>query len=90
MTAGEGDRAMRMALTGRMHDAGVTFVTGADSGINPFIGSRTCSAARRNSSSMRAPHRAQALAAVDLHRPPGRVTWRDRKGLLRKGYDADV
>ena len=87
-TTAEGVRAIRLALTARMHGAGVTFVTGADSGINPFMGHGNLRVSAEFFVDAGATP-AQALAASTsiAARACGLA---DRKGLLRKGYDADA
>ena len=80
--------AMRLALCGRMHRGGVRFVTGADSGINPWFGHGlirgSISFFVRAGASI-----AEALAASTSVAAQACGVG-DRKGLLRKGYDADI
>lgn len=81
-------RDMRLQMIGRMHAAGVRFVTGQDSGINPFMGHGKLAAAaaffvEAGASSAQALTASTSLAATACGVA-------DRKGLLRRGYDADI
>lgn len=87
-TTPEGVRAIRLAMVGRMHAAGVTFVTGADSGINPFMAhGKLCSAAAFLVEAGGTPAQALAASTSIAARACGLGV---RKGMLRRGYDADV
>jgi imidazolonepropionase-like amidohydrolase len=87
-TTPEAVRQVRLGMTGRMHRAGVPFVTGGDSGINPFMshGGLHRPAAffvDAGATPAQALTASTALAAATC-----RIG--DRKGKLRKGFDADV
>ena len=81
-------RQMRLQMTGRMHRAGVRFVTGADSGINPFMSH----GGLRHAASFYVEAGAQPAEALAASTSLAAEVCGigDRKGLLRKGYDADV
>ncbi|MGS0687258.1 amidohydrolase family protein [Nakamurella sp. GG22] len=87
-TTPEGFRAIRLAMVARMRDAGVTFVTGADSGINPFMAHGNL---RRSAEFFvdAGATAAEALAASTSIAARACGVG-DRKGLLRKDYDADI
>jgi imidazolonepropionase-like amidohydrolase len=84
----EGLKTMRLQMTGRMHRAGVRFVTGADSGINPHMshGSlRHCA-----SFLVEAGGSARDALAASTSVAAEVCGVGDRKGRLRNGYDADL
>ncbi len=87
-TTPEGVRAIRLAMVARMRDAGVTFVTGADSGINPFMAHGNLRVSAEFFVDAGATP-AQALAA-STSIAASACGLADRKGMLCKGYDADI
>ena len=84
----EAVRGMRLAVAGRMHDAGVTFVTGADSGINPFMSHGNLRAAAAFLAE--AGGSIQQALAASTSVAARACGLGDRKGLLRTGCDADI
>ncbi|MEO5834139.1 MAG: amidohydrolase family protein [Nakamurella sp.] len=84
----EGLRTMRLQTTGRMHRAGVRFVTGADSGINPHMSHgglrHAASFLVEAGASTRDALAASTSVAAEV------CVLGDRKGFLRDRYDADI
>ena len=84
----EAVNAMRMDMLGRMYRAGVTLVTGADSGIAPWLAHgllrRSIATMVEFSGSTTAALAASTSVAARACAVQG------RKGLLRAEYDADV
>ena len=84
----ESVRSMLLEFRGRMHRAGVRFVTGADSGIGPQMAHGLMHRSVSFFVEAGAPV-AEALAAATAVSAEACGVGR-RKGLLRKGYDADI
>ena len=80
-------REIRLTTVRRMHQAGVQFVSGRDSGIAPHMDHGSTRASRSWSRPAPASRRRW------LRRPPGAAHAcgvGDTKGSLRPGYDADI
>ena len=78
----------RIASMGRMHRAGVRLVTGSDAGIAPFIAHGLVRGSAETMVEFGAST-AEALAASTSVAAQACAVG-DRKGFLRKGFDADV
>jgi imidazolonepropionase-like amidohydrolase len=79
---------MRMALMGRMYRAGVKLVTGNDSGIAPFLAHGLLRGSAETMVAFGAPIADAVAASTSAAAQACAVA--DRKGFLRKGFDADV
>lgn len=84
----EGVKTMRLQMTDRMHRAGVRFVTGADSGINPHMNHGGLRHAASFLVESGASTRDALAASTSIAAHVCAVG--DRKGFLRNGYDADL
>ena len=83
-----GLRRLRLDMIGRMHGGGIRFVTGADSGIAGWMGHGRLHQAISFLVESGATVRQALVASTSLAAEVCGVG--DQKGLLRKGYDADI
>lgn len=81
-------RELRAQMIGRLHEAGVTVVTGLDAGLNPWLAHGNLPAAIDLLSEAGLTG-AQVLSAATA-RAAEVCGLGDRKGRLRAGFDADV
>jgi imidazolonepropionase-like amidohydrolase len=84
----EAVRSLVLELRGRMYRRGVRFVTGADSGIAPHVAHGMMHRAVSFFVDAGASAADALAAATSVSAQACGVG--DRKGLLRKGYDADI
>jgi len=84
----EGVKQLRLQMTDRMRRAGVRFVTGSDAGINALMSHGNL----RQAASFFVQSGAEPVEALaaSTSLAAGACGIGDRKGFLRKGYDADV
>jgi imidazolonepropionase-like amidohydrolase len=78
----------RTASMGRMHSAGVRLVTGSDAGIAPFIAHGLLRGSAETMVKFGASTAEAVTASTSVAAQACAIG--DRKGFLRKGYDADV
>jgi imidazolonepropionase-like amidohydrolase len=81
-------RVLRLEMAGRMHRAGVRFVTGADSGINPQMSHGALWQAAAFLAEAGASTSEALAASTSIAADVCRIG--HRKGRLRTGYDADM
>jgi imidazolonepropionase-like amidohydrolase len=80
--------ARRMESMGRLHRAGVTLVTGSDAGIAPFLAHGLLRGSIYTLAEISGSIEVALAASTSI--AAGVCSVGDRKGLLRKGYDADL
>jgi imidazolonepropionase-like amidohydrolase len=78
----------RMMMVSRMYRAGVRLVTGNDSGIAPWLGHGLLRGSAETMVKFGAPVADAVAASTSVAAQACGIA--DRKGLLRRGYDADV
>ncbi len=79
---------LRLRSMGRMHRAGVRLVTGSDAGIAPFLAHGLLRGSAESMVTFGASTAQAVAASTSVAAQACGIA--DRKGLLRKGFDADV